>query len=61
MDNNSQTKEILEKQFQELYDKAQQLYPAIDEVISSYNNTTASIESLQEYLNLSNANTLWNI
>ncbi|GAB6395576.1 MAG: hypothetical protein MdMp024_1888 [Bacteroidales bacterium] len=48
----NQTKEMLEKQFQDLYDKAKQLYPTIDETISSYNNTTAATERLQDYLNL---------
>jgi hypothetical protein len=52
MNNNSQIKEMLEKQFQELYDKAKQLYSNIDEDILSYNNTTTSTEQLQDYLNL---------
>jgi hypothetical protein len=52
MNNNSQTKEMLERQFQDLYDKAKLLYPAIDEAISSYSNTADSTECLQDYLNL---------
>jgi hypothetical protein len=52
MNSNNLIKETLEKQFQDLYDKAKQLYPTIDEDILSYTNTTASSERLQDYLNL---------
>jgi len=52
MSKNSQTKEIIEKQFNDLFNKAKQLYPDIDDTISSYSNLTASTERLQDYLNL---------
>ena len=52
MSSNNQTKEIIEKQFNDLINKAQQLYPAINEDISSYSNMTAYTERLQDYLNL---------
>jgi hypothetical protein len=47
------TKETLEKQFQELYEKAKKLYPNIDEAINSINNITAKTNDLQDFLNLS--------
>ncbi|MDR3246706.1 MAG: hypothetical protein LBT50_09780 [Prevotellaceae bacterium] len=52
MSNNSQIKEVIEKQFDDLSNKARRLYPGIDEDISSYSNMTASTERLQDYLNL---------
>ena len=52
MSNNSQTKEIIEKQFNDLINKAKQLYPDINENISSYSNMAAYTEHLQDYLNL---------
>jgi hypothetical protein len=52
MTKKEQTKEMIEKQFNDLFIKAKQLYPDIDEVILSYTNTVAYTECLQEYLNL---------
>jgi len=46
------TKETLEKQFQDLLDKARKLYPNIDDSISVSDNMTAHTASLQDYLNL---------
>jgi len=48
----SETKEDIEKQFNDLVNKAKQLYPGINESISSYSNMTAHTEHLQDYLNL---------
>jgi glutaredoxin 2 len=45
-------KEMLEKQFQELLEKAKRLYPNIDEAVINLNNMTAQTTNLQEYLNL---------
>ena len=45
-------KEALEKQFQDLIDKAKKLYPNIDDTIATFNNMTAQTASLQDYLNL---------
>ncbi|MEO6669456.1 MAG: hypothetical protein ABIN36_08270 [Ferruginibacter sp.] len=44
----------LEDQFQELMDKAKQVYPNIDEAIVVINNITAQTTNLQDYLNLTN-------
>lgn len=52
MDNKEQKKELIEKEFQELLDKAKKLYPNIDEVVSTLNNMTAQTTNLQDYLNL---------
>jgi len=52
MDSKEQKKELIEKDFQELLDKAKQLYPNIDEVVSTLNNMTAQTTNLQDYLNL---------
>lgn len=52
MGSDNKTKEIIEKQFKDLSDKAKQLYPNIDDTISSYTNIAASSERLQDYLNL---------
>ena len=52
MDAKEQKKELLEKQFQELVDKAKQLYPNIDEAVATLNNMTAQTTNLQDYLNL---------
>jgi hypothetical protein len=52
MSSNNPVKETLEKQFQDLYDKAKQQYPTIDEDILPYTNATASSERLQDYLEL---------
>jgi len=52
MSEDNHTKEILEKQFNDLFNKARQLYPDIDETISSYSNMMSSSERLQDYLNL---------
>ena len=46
------TKKTLEKQFQDLIDKARKLYPNIDDSISISNNMAAHTASLQDYLNL---------
>jgi flagellar biosynthesis regulator FlaF len=46
--------ENLEKQFQELLEKAKKMYPDIDDAISSFNNMTALTINLQDYLNLNN-------
>jgi hypothetical protein len=52
MDSKEQKKELIEKEFQGLYDKAKELYPNIDEVVSTLNNMTAQTTNLQDYLNL---------
>ncbi|HNY62748.1 MAG TPA: hypothetical protein PLH70_03830 [Bacteroidales bacterium] len=52
MKDNEQKKEVIEKQFQELLDKAKELYPDIDEAIATLNNMTAQTTNLQDYLNL---------
>ncbi len=52
MDRTENIKEIIEKQFQDLVDKAKQMYPNIDDTISTFNNITAQTASLQDYLNL---------
>jgi hypothetical protein len=46
------TKEIIENQYDELIKKGMQLYPGIEEDMSSYSNMTAYTERLQDYLNL---------
>ncbi|PGH40490.1 MAG: hypothetical protein CRN43_02640 [Candidatus Nephrothrix sp. EaCA] len=46
------TKKTLEKQFQDLIDKARKLYPNIDDSISISDNMTIRTASLQDYLNL---------
>ena len=45
-------KESIEKQFQELADKAKALYPDIEQSISTLSNTTMQTNCLQDYLNL---------
>jgi hypothetical protein len=52
MSETNQTKENIEKQFQDLLNKAMLLYPNIEEDISSYVNMTADTTRLQDYLNL---------
>ena len=52
MDKKDEKNGKLEKQFQELADKAKELYPNIDEAISILNNITAETNNLQDYLNL---------
>lgn len=52
MESNEQKKELIEKQFQELLDKARELYPNIDEAVATLNNMTAQTTNLQDYLNL---------
>lgn len=52
MESTEQKKENFEKQFQELHDKAKELYPCIDEAVATLNNITAQTTNLQDYLNL---------
>jgi glutaredoxin 2 len=52
MEGNKQKKEHIEKQFQELLNKAKELYPNIDEAVATLNNMTAQTTNLQDYLNL---------
>jgi ABC-type transporter Mla subunit MlaD len=52
MESNEQKKELIEKQFQALLDKAKELYPNIDEAVATLNNMTAQTTNLQDYLNL---------
>jgi glutaredoxin 2 len=52
METTENKKEMLEKQFQSLIDKAKQLYPNIEDTIATFNNITAQTASLQDYLNL---------
>jgi ABC-type transporter Mla subunit MlaD len=52
MKSKEQKKELIEKQFQELLDKAKELYPNIDDAVSTLNNITAQTTNLQDYLNL---------
>jgi len=46
------TKELIEKQFNDLFDKAKQLYPDIEENISSYSASRVHAERLQDYFDL---------
>lgn len=46
------TKDVIEKQFNDLFDKARQLYPDIEENISSYSSTMVHTDSLKDYLDL---------
>jgi len=41
MESNEQKKELIEKQFQELIDKAEEIYPNMDEAVATLNNMTA--------------------
>ena len=43
---------ILEKQFQELVEKARAFYPDIDESIATLNNNVGETIRVQDYLNL---------
>ena len=52
MESNELNKELIEKQFQELVDKAKELYPNIDEAVTTLNNMTARTTDLHDYLNL---------
>jgi hypothetical protein len=52
MESNEQKKELIEKQFQELLEKAKELYPNIDEAVATLNNMTSQTTNLQDYLNL---------
>ncbi|NBV14243.1 MAG: hypothetical protein EBS07_09275 [Sphingobacteriia bacterium] len=52
MESNEHKKELIEQQFQELFDKAKELYPNIDEAVATINNITAQTTNLQDYLNL---------
>ena len=54
MDTKNQKNEPLEKQFQEMLEKARELYPDIDDTIAMLNNMTAQTNNLQDYLNLTN-------
>lgn len=49
---NKPKKELIEKEFQELIEKAKELYPNIDEAVTTLNNITAQTTNLQDYLNL---------
>lgn len=46
------TKELIEKQFNDLFDKARHLYPDIEENISSYSRARVHAEYLQDYFDL---------
>ena len=52
MSEKSQNREIIEKQFNELFERARQLYPNIEAEIATYTNTAAATERLHDYLNL---------
>ena len=52
MSNYTQTKESIEKQFNDLVVKAKKLYPNINEAIALYSNATVHTDSLRDYLNL---------
>lgn len=52
MESHEQNKVLIEKQFQELLDKAKELYPNIEEAVTTLNNMTAQTTNLQDYLNL---------
>jgi hypothetical protein len=49
---NTDKKGCLEDQFQEMLDKARELYPDIDDTITTLNNMTSQTNNLQDYLNL---------
>lgn len=50
--NNTNDKTELEKQFNELMDKARETYPDIDDCIASYDNITEHTNELNEYIGL---------
>lgn len=52
MECNEIKKENLENQYQEMFEKARDYYPDIDDTISTLNNLTAQTNNLQDYLNL---------
>jgi hypothetical protein len=52
MKNTESKNEFLAKEYQELLDKARELYPDIDDTISTLNNMTSQTNNLQDYLNL---------
>ena len=45
---------LLENQFNELMQKAREIYPDIDESIATFNNVCMEEEALSEYLELLN-------
>ncbi len=47
-------KKQLKRQFQDMADKAKELYPNIDQSIAIMNNITAQTINIQDYLNLTN-------
>lgn len=47
------TKEQLEAQFQELLDKANEVYPDINQAIATYNSIVSETEDIQNFINLS--------
>ena len=49
----NEAKEQLEAQFQELLNKAQEVYPDIHEALVTYNNVVSKSEIIQNYINLS--------
>lgn len=53
MDNLNDTEQI-EKQFQELVERAKRLYPDIEESLTIMDNITAQTTNLQDFLNLTN-------
>lgn len=50
--NPNKEREMLEKQFQELLDKAKKKYPDIEGSINTFNDITVDTINYQEYLNL---------
>jgi hypothetical protein len=47
-------KELIEKQFQELMDKAKSLYPNLDESLATMTNIVTQNYALQSYFDLTN-------
>ena len=47
-------KELIEKQFQELMDKAKSLYPNLDESLATMTNIVSQNNSLQNFIDLVN-------
>lgn len=45
-------KENFEDQFKELFEKAKQIYPDIEDSVATLNNITAKTTDVQDYLNL---------
>ena len=52
MSENKSNKQNFEQQFADLLEKAREMYPNIDDSISTLNNMAAQTNNLDDYLNL---------